>query len=312
MAPVRSTTGIRVATALIVAAIGLAISCGGAGREQSPPSAYRLRVVRVQGPARQTESAQVRAAVAEAAATTRWFSAEASEPLEASVRYSVLAGASGAAVLRVEVDVDVLPTLRDALLPRLSATVELSRAEGAIVIARDLPVALERAVAILDAHVTLQRGDDAARAALLVHTDAEIVLLALDWVEGSRGRAFADAVARLVNHRSDGVALRAVECLGVVGGPEHARVLVRHPRLGDPAHANRLYEALANLGGVHALGFLEFAARNEDDPTLASLAQRALARARAHDVGGTGDAVAELGVTAAGLGRGHRHAGEGT
>lgn len=298
--------------ALIAAAIGLAVSCGGAGREQSLPAAYRLHVARVQGPDRQTESAQARLAVSQAAALTRWFSAEASESLEASVRYSVLAGTGGAAILRVEIEVEVPPGLRDALQSRLSATVELSRAEGAIVIGRDLPAALERAVAILDAHITLQRGDDAARATLLVHADAEIVLLALDWVEGSRGRGFADAVARLVRHPSQRVALRAVECLGVVGGPEHARVLVRQPRMGDPAHANRLYEALANLGGAHALGFLEFAARNEDDPDLASLAQRALVRARARSIGGTGD-MTQLGVSGAGsLGRGHRLAGEGT
>ena len=232
----------------------------------------------------------------------RWLSADAGPELPTEVRYGELADAGGSPVLRVELDVEPPDALRSELPPDLSATVELTRVDGRISVPRDLPVALERAVAVLDARLILARGGDAERAALLGQDDAEIIVLALDWVEANRARDLADAVAELVDHEEERVALRAVECIGVVGGPQHVRALIRRPRIADVAHANRLYEALANLGGDHAIGFLEFAARNEDDPDLAGLAQRALARIHAITPASPRSAA----------GRGHRSAGEDT
>jgi hypothetical protein len=113
-----------------------------------------------------------------------------------------------------------------------------------------------------------------------------------------RGREYADEVARLVPHPDERVALRAVECLGVVGEPRHARVLVQTPRLADRAYAQRIYDALARLGGEEAQGFLEFAARNEDDPLMMEVAADALSRLHGADAttGPQGDSAA----------RGHR------
>jgi len=289
--------------------VSLALALGFAGgcRDQgpaAPPDSYRLRVERVVGPQRGTDGALVREGLDSALSDSRWFRRDDGPELAAEVRYAALAAADGVPVLRVEVDVD--PPVEARLATELSATVELARAEGTIEMQRDLPVALERAVAVLDAHITLARGGAEHRAVLLADPDEEIVLLGLDWVEAHRARELADAVAALADHPSERVALRAVECIGVVGGPEHARILVRRPRVGDAAHANRLYETLANLGGDHAIGFLEFAARNEEDPDLAKLAQRALARIRAAPLQGGDTRDAEAAA------RGHRGAGEGT
>jgi hypothetical protein len=174
--------------------------------------------------------------------------------------------------------------------------VELERRDQTIDLRRDLPVAVERALALVDTKVTVVRGTPDDLRALLADEDPEVVLLVLDGVQRRRLRELGDAVFGLVEHSEERVALRAVECLGVVGGEEHAPGLVRLARLADRAHANRLYETLANLGGEHAHGFLAFAARNEDDPELASLAERALARLEARQPLGSTDAVA----------RGHR------
>lgn len=293
----------RAALAALAVTLGLASGCRDEGGPAVPES-YRLRVERVVGPERGTDGALVRDGLDAALSGSRWFRRDDGPELSAEVRYAALAAADGVPVLRVEVDVD--PPAEARLATELSATVELARSEGTIEMQRDLPVALERAVAVLDAHITLARGEDEARAALLADPDDEIVLLGLDWVEAHRARELADAVAVLADHPSERVALRAVECIGVVGGPEHARILVRRPRVGDAAHANRLYETLANLGGDHAIGFLEFAARNEEDPDLAKLAQRALARIRAAPLQG-GDRPGADGTV-----RGHRGAGEGT
>jgi hypothetical protein len=94
----------------------------------------------------------------------------------------------------------------------------------------------------------------------------------------------------------DRVMAAAFECLGLVGSTEHTAVMLAHVRLADRAQAQRLYDALAVLGGDEAAAFLEFAARNEDDPALADVARGALRRLVAP--GGTTGAEPRL--------RGHR------
>jgi hypothetical protein len=126
---------------------------------------------------------------------------------------------------------------------------------------------------------------------LLGADDSQLVVLALMWIRDHPSRDVADAVAELLEHEDDTVALMAIECLGLVGTEAHAAALVRSLRLGDRAHAHRGYEALASLGGPHARGFLEFAARNEDDPSLAAAARRALDTVRSGAADRTGDPV---------------------
>jgi hypothetical protein len=226
---------------------------------------------------------RVRELVDEAAATTAVFMpGDAADAKALAGRFAAqrLRTASGAEVLRVELSVDPPGDIQAALGREFEATVELERTDGEIEMDRDLPVAIQRSVSVLEAKVLLVRGDAATLQRLLGHPDPELVLLTLDWVHAHRMREHGDAVARLVDHADERVALRAVECLGVVGTERHARVLVANPRLADRAHTHRLYETLAHLGGPDAAGFLEFAARNEDDPVMADLARNALARMR--------------------------------
>ncbi len=177
-------------------------------------------------------------------------------------------------VLRLRLSMEVPPDLT-AVVDELGATVEVSRAQGDSAIRQDLPLAAERAAAVLDAKVELARTPQSA-AEYLRDPDAEIALVALDWVETQRDLGAAPVVAGMLHHPDDRVMLRAVEVLGQIGAAAEVPALIAAARLNDRAHTGRLYEALAVLGGPDAEGFLSFAARNEDDPALAQLAERAL------------------------------------
>lgn len=177
-------------------------------------------------------------------------------------------------VIRLDVSMEVPPDLAGAL-DALDATVEVFRARGDSAIREDLPLAAERAAAVLDAKVQLARTPRVAPD-YLRDPDAEIALVALDWVEAQRDHDAAPVVLEMLRHPDDRVLLRAVEVLGQVGTSREVPGLIAAARLNDRAHTGRLYEALATLGGPDAEGFLAFAARNEDDPALAQLAERAL------------------------------------
>jgi hypothetical protein len=266
--------------------VGLA-ACQAAPTASSLPEHYVLRLE-----ARSTgsfegrgQAAWVADVVAQGLAHARWFRAEGNAPaLEGRLRFETLTTAEGVPVLHAHLVVVPDPVLAahlEAAGEALEATVELERRDHTVELRRDLPVAVERAVALVDAKLTTVRGTPADLEALLTQDDPEIVLVALDGIARRQLRELGDVVFAQVDHPEERVALRAVECLGVVGRAEHARGLVQGARLADPAHANRLYDALANLGGEDARGFLTFAARNEDDPELASLAERALAQLEA-------------------------------
>lgn len=182
--------------------------------------------------------------------------------------------------LRVEAPPELHKTLGSA---PLSASILLerdqkSREVDAVV---DLELALELAVEVLEARVSLAGGDRRAIASLLSADDPELVILVLEWLRdnGQRGQS-GDEVADLLLHRDDRVALLAIEALGTVGDPEHVPALLAAVRLADPANALRTYDALAKLGGAEAMRFLEFAAANEDDLEQRSAAKNALQQVR--------------------------------
>jgi hypothetical protein len=242
----------------------------------------------------------VRDSVAEAVRTAKRLAADPAAERVGSLRGRIAIGAiespQGGPILRVELVADTPTTLHASVGSRLDATVELERVDGTLQPAEDVPLAVGRAVAVLDAKLVLAGADADDVRRLLADTDPEIVLLALEHVGRRRMRAVADDVAGLLPNDDDRVVAAAVECLGLVGSSEHTAVMLKHVRLADRAQAQRLYEALAVLGGDEAAAFLEFAARNEDDPALADVARGALRRL--HAPAGTDGALPEL--------RGHR------
>ncbi len=269
-----------------LAALALVVGLAGPGCRGGEPTGRRLGLELVDvvlgSTGGEIDEATVRASVADGVARAHSLAVDPGGEGIPSLRGRIAVGAiltpEGAPLLRVELVADTPEALHATLGARLDATVELERMDGDLKPAEDVPVAVGRAVAVVDAKLVLAGAepDDVRR--LLRDPDTEIVLLALEHVGRRRMRAVADDVAALLPTGDDRVKAAALECLGLVGSAEHTAVMLAHVRLADRAQAQRLYEALAVLGGDEAAAFLEFAARNEDDPALADVARGALRR----------------------------------
>jgi HEAT repeat protein len=262
--------------------LSLAALLGACGPDDEAARRFELRVFGVEARAVDGEvpdEDEVRRRVDEAVQVSRSFvdPQRLHAPVLATrIAVGEVASAAGSRVLRVELDAQVPDELHTKLGTAVDATIELERTDGSIVPTEDVPEALARAVAVLDAKLSLVTGDEGDARRLLGDPDPEIVVLALEHAQRQRWRTLADDVAKVLPGEDPRVTVAAVECLGEIGRPEHAHVMLEHVRLADSAQAQRLYEALAHLGGEEAQGFLEFAARNEDDPTMADVAERAL------------------------------------
>jgi hypothetical protein len=186
--------------------------------------------------------------------------------------------------LMVRLLVEVPESLAGELGPEgLDITVLLERAAGEADLAYDLQLATDRVATILQARTDLARGTEGAVARLLEsrHPDqVDQIIMALEWIRGhahhAQARDSADRVAALLQHQDDRVASLAIECIGEIGGAEHVAALLTRIQVADTDQVNRAYDALARLGGPEAEGFLEFAARNEDEPIRRAAAERAL------------------------------------
>lgn len=259
--------------------LGVAVLAAlGCNREPTPPSAYQLEVVRLEdypaGVASRGEK-RARATIEQAFARYPSFVAGGDAPvLPAHVEIRVLEGE--APVLSLRVAVPAPDALRSALPDGLDTRVELEREEGGIDPMADLPLAADRLAAAIETKIALARGDDGAIVAALGSDDPNRVALALDWIRQHQMRRFADHVVPLLGRDDPRVSLAAIDCLGIIGSPEHARDLVNSVRIADRAHAHRLYDALGRLGGPEAEGFLRFAERNEDDEAMRAALQRAM------------------------------------
>jgi hypothetical protein len=185
--------------------------------------------------------------------------------------------------LLVRMSIDPPAALADRLgREQLDVTVLLERKAGASDLASDLQLASDRLAAVLQARTDLALRTPGAVERLLGSGDADLVIPTLEWIrdhgDTSEARAAADRVTALISHDDEDIGLLAIEVIGQIGGPEHVPGLLEKVRLADTPQVNRAYDALARLGGPEARGFLQFAARNEDDPGRRAAAERALQR----------------------------------
>ncbi len=222
--------------------------------------------------------------------------------LAASLEYRVLPNPDRGRDLLVRLAIETPRDLVEALEGEdLDATVLLEREAGDVDLDDDLQLAADRLARILQARTDLARRSPGAVASLLDDTDPQLVALTLEWIRDHHDEApahdAADRVALLINHAESDVRLLAIETLGVVGGPQHVGALLERIELNDADQVQRTYEALARLGGNEARTFLDFAARNEDEPDLQAAAEHALRRLDGHSDASLIDAV---------RGRGHR------
>lgn len=162
----------------------------------------------------------------------------------------------------------------------------------------DLGQALERTMAVIDAHFDLSAQAEIAAKQLLGEENSDLIVLALEWSLRKGARSLAPEVVKLLGHSNPDVAIAAVETLGSIGNSGHVSSIIHHLRLGDLGHAIRGYEALARLGGIEAQSFLEFAARNEDSAEGRNAAIRAFKISKSRPIANSGQLGEPL--------RGHR------
>lgn len=248
--------------------IGMLIVIGGAC--ESAARKIPVRMLAIEGDAEVSEQAR------EMCRTTLAASPHIRLDPEADVRALVIyrqmdVGSEHA--LRVMVRLD---GLSEGEREAIEATVELVRDRGPVDMNDDLPIAMQRAVVVLDAKLSLRAGDTKVARRLLRADDPALVVLALEWVTQTRRADLIDDVLPLLHHIERKVAVAAVDAVGAIGSAEHAAALIDAAQLFDRDHTGRLYEALGRLGGPNAQGFLAFAARNEDDAPMAQMAQHAL------------------------------------
>ena len=203
----------------------------------------------------------------------------------------------------VRVEIEVPPDLqKDFAVHTIGAAA--TAGTGAMPSPEALAQATARAVRGLEAQCRLARGDAAAFAELLASDEPEQLLVALRYVRDREDRGRLAALLPLLRHADPRVRIEALDVIGALGSNEHAAAIVREVRLLDPGAAREAYRALARLGGPDAIGFLRFAADNEDDSSLRVEAERALSSALA----GRGASVADgpRGVDLPKVARGHR------
>ena len=178
-----------------------------------------------------------------------------------------------------------------------------ARLDGPVPSAAGLRSAATAALEVLALRFALARGDAEAAALLLRSEDPELVLLALEWTRDHPAPLLADAVALQVGNPNLQVVRLALEVLALIGEGRHASAVVRRVER-SPALAREGYATLAVLAGPDAVGFLRFAAANEDDLELQREAERALSAALA----GSGERVPSRshGVDLPRVARGHR------
>lgn len=170
--------------------------------------------------------------------------------------------------------------------------------------AEALDRATGRAVRGIEAQCRLARGDRTAFAELLGSEEPEQLRVALRYVRDREERALVTTLLPLLDHTDIRVRIEALDVIGALGTSEDAAAIVRAVRLLDPGATREAYRALARLGGPDAIGFLRFAAANEDDASLRVEAERALSSALAG--GAPSVAAAPRGVDLSKVARGHR------
>jgi hypothetical protein len=260
---------LRVFAAVVL--LGLLGGCGDdAGR-------FPVRVEVVADGSRLVGDAQLEGAIEAALARGSMFAPRrVGEGLRAG---AALVHDPDAALWQVRVEVEVPPDLVHAFVVPVIGAVATAGVGPQRPEPEAIASAASEAVRGLEAQCRLARGDLQALSQLLGSGEPEQVLVALRFIRDRETREHADRVVPLLEHRDPRVGRTALEVLGAVGGQEHAAAIVRRVHMLDPRATREAYRALAQLGGPDAVGFLRFAADNEDDAELRAEAERALSSA---------------------------------
>lgn len=287
---------VRIRAALVLT-LAAAVACGaGEGRH---PVALALSLP---GPALEFEQA-MRAALQAALQASTTF-APAGAP-GAPIRGEATLAPEGAGERwTVWVTVEVPDELRSQFAVATISAAATVRPAAERPGEEEVATAVKRAVAGLEAQCRLARDDLGGLDTLLSSGEPLQILVALRYVSDRRATAQADRLLPLL--RSDDARVRSavLDTLGAVGTGDHAAAIVREAHRLDPGATRAAYRALARLGGPDAIGYLRFAAENEDDPELRAEAERALSSALTGNSASAGGSP--RGVDLPKIARGHR------
>lgn len=265
---------IRAALALALALCGAAAACG-ESRERQP---VRL-AVSLPAEAAALER-PLTAALAAALAESATFAPEeaAGTPVRGEASLA-LEGPEGAWVVRVTVEVptELRPHFVASTISAVATVGPGTREPNDA----GLRAATQRAIAGLEAQCRLARDDLGGLDTLLASGEPLQILVAVRYISDRQASALADRLLPLLRDDDPRVRVAVLDALGTVGTPDHAAGIVREAHRLDPGATREAYRALARLGGLDAIGFLRFAAANEDDPELRAEAERALSSALA-------------------------------
>lgn len=304
----RARTRTRAAGLILGVSLLLGLAACDGGRGDVGRHAVRIAAVhRRQGDGEMIREARLTPALAVAFTGLRGLAAAAPDhrgaALGADLWYQEQPASGGGRDLYLQAQIEVPAELRGALGPVIHATVLLEREDpDASTLDDDVIAAAGRAFAVLETRFALARGDHEAVRSLLDADDPELVVLALEWIRKHAPADFSRDVAELLGHDDERVTALAVECLGYAADPGYARLIIHHARPMQRTHTREVYRALARLRGPEALGYLRFAAANEDDEALREEAERSLR----HALTGIPAESAASRVAAQRLARGHR------
>jgi hypothetical protein len=114
--------------------------------------------------------------------------------------------------------------------------------------------------------------------ALGIGSDPQRLLMAIEIAAARRSRAAVPALIKLLKHRREEVADRAIGALAAIGDRRAVYHLTRLVELRDTRKLAKVIDAIGSLGGKEARQFLELLASGHSDEDIKSMAQEALDR----------------------------------
>ena len=114
--------------------------------------------------------------------------------------------------------------------------------------------------------------------AALSQKDSGRLAAAVEMVAVRKVKQALEPVARLLKHKEQAVADRAIGALVALGDPRAVKHLTRMTKFSDTERMAKVLDAVGALGGKEAVQYLEFVATGHEDEDIRSMAREALER----------------------------------
>lgn len=149
------------------------------------------------------------------------------------------------------------------------------------------PLVLRKAVETVVADILFQaelaRTDATSLVRALQHErDAQRLAAAVDIAAVRRIRAAVPTLIKLLRHKNEIIADRAIGALVAIGDRRAVSALTRLTRFRNTEKMAKIIDGIGTLGGREAREYLELVASGHEDADIRNMAAEALARLRSH------------------------------